>query len=248
EVIDGGDGDDTIFYSGEDDDVLTLSGDVVNVEFIELTGGNDVGVDASAIDSLLNITGNGSDNLITGGSDTDIITSGGGADTIDGGAGADNITGDAGASLLSGGAGDDVIAGGAGAETITGGTGRDDLTGNAGADVFVFADGDSALSQAGADVITDFATGVDQLEFGGPAGDDSGTATDNFVDGGTDTDFATALVNANAAFDGSVLYYTSDDGAGTPTAFVFADIDGDGTADIGIVLSGVAAVDVADIV
>jgi Ca2+-binding RTX toxin-like protein len=58
----------------------------------------------------------------------------------------------------------DSIVGGSGADTITGNTGNDTVTGNGAADTFHFAVGDTpALTVASADVITDYATGVDVI-------------------------------------------------------------------------------------
>ena len=69
------------------------------------------------------------------------------------------LTGGGGANLLSGGGGADTLFGGLGNDTLSGGTGADRLTGGAGYDVFRF----DGLPDAGADLITDFAAGVDKL-------------------------------------------------------------------------------------
>ena len=59
--------------------------------------------------------------------------------------------------------GDDVLKGGAGDDWLTGGQGADVMTGGAGRDSFVLGDG------AGADRITDFASGLDHLVLTGIA-------------------------------------------------------------------------------
>ncbi|GLK90809.1 hypothetical protein [Pseudomonas turukhanskensis] len=86
----------------------------------------------------LNLTGNASDNVITG-----------------------NNAGN----TLNGAAGNDLIIGGSGDDLIIGGLGTDTLTGNGGADTFSF----TSLKDLGLggtqDVITDFESGTDHLDF-----------------------------------------------------------------------------------
>jgi Ca2+-binding RTX toxin-like protein len=86
----------------------------------------------------LNLTGNAADNFITGN--------------------------DAG-NTLNGAAGNDEIIGGSGDDLIIGGVGTDTLTGNGGADTFSF----TSLKDLGLgdsqDVITDFVSGTDHLDF-----------------------------------------------------------------------------------
>lgn len=53
------------------------------------------------------------------------------------------------------------IIGGNGADVITGARGADVLTGGAGKDIFVYAPGDGGMTQAMADIITDFTVGED---------------------------------------------------------------------------------------
>ncbi|TAD97120.1 MAG: calcium-binding protein, partial [Oscillatoriales cyanobacterium] len=71
-----------------------------------------------------------------------------------------NVTGTAFADILNGGSGADIISGGSGADTLNGGIGADLLTGGSGADIFVY---NGPLD--GGDTITDFAFGVDKLQF-----------------------------------------------------------------------------------
>ena len=88
------------------------------------------------------------------GFNTDLISN---IENFIGGAGNDSITGDGSANRLSGGAGNDTLSGGAGADTLTGGSG---------ADVFDFnATNQSGVGTANRDVITDFVSGIDKLDF-----------------------------------------------------------------------------------
>jgi Ca2+-binding RTX toxin-like protein len=64
--------------------------------------------------------------------------------------------------------GNDVLTGGAGNDTITGGVGRDVLTGGAGADTFDFNRyTETFAGVANRDLITDFVSGIDKLDFSG---------------------------------------------------------------------------------
>ena len=82
----------------------------------------------------------------------------GGSDEI-GGTGADDLIGGTGDDVLIGNGGADTLSGGAGADTFLGGAGNDQVTGGAGADRFHQRSGD------GADVLTDFESGVDQIDL-----------------------------------------------------------------------------------
>ncbi|MEX2649700.1 MAG: M10 family metallopeptidase C-terminal domain-containing protein [Alphaproteobacteria bacterium] len=118
---------------------------------------------------------------LVGGTGNDTLTGNGSDNSLDGGLGADSIGGGGGLDVILGGLGADTIDGGAGADLVVGGTGADSLTGGANADVFRYlaqSDGLAAATDtatnAAADVIVDFAQGVDSLaflsaEFGGLA-------------------------------------------------------------------------------
>ncbi|MEC8197226.1 MAG: type I secretion protein, partial [Pseudomonadota bacterium] len=80
-------------------------------------------------------------------------------DTLRGQTGDDTLAGSVGNDLLEGGSGDDLLNGGRGLDTLSGGTGADALIGWSGADVFRFGDDDAV------DVVTDFTSGQDVLEF-----------------------------------------------------------------------------------
>ena len=90
----------------------------------------------------------------------EIFLGGSGDDLIRGGLGADQLFGEADNDFLDGGSGDDVLNGGDGADTLVGGLGADMLTGGNGADIFKFLE-----PNEGRDVITDFLSGTDSLQF-----------------------------------------------------------------------------------
>ena len=131
---------------------------------------------------------------------------------------------------------DEVIIGGAGADTI-------DLVGVAvAAQTVVVNAGDSGITLATADKISNFNTGEDFLDFNLV----DGSAT-NFLFDASAGGFLDALVNANAAFanDSALRYVASTDNTNT---WVFVDRDGNGTADQVVELSGIVLIGAADII
>ncbi|MCJ7799900.1 MAG: M10 family metallopeptidase C-terminal domain-containing protein, partial [Polaromonas sp.] len=92
-----------------------------------------------------------------GGAGNDTISGDGIANQLSGGAGNDTLNGLGGADTLNGGDGDDIL---------TGGTGADTLTGGLGIDVFDYnAINESGVGAAARDVIADFLSGTDKLDF-----------------------------------------------------------------------------------
>ena len=156
-----------------------------------------------------------------------------------------NATGDAtnqvlngaiGADSLNGAAGSDTLIGGAGADTLAGGTGHDQLSGGTGANLFIFAPGDSGVTQGTIDVITDWSSS-DGIAFNGL------TVTAGAYAEASAADYSAALTLANTqiasgAADVVAVSVGSD-------VIVFADSAGNnGSADDAIVLSGRALSDV----
>lgn len=152
DVIDGGDGTDTVVFTAVVASADFVDADLQNVENITVTGAN--AVDLSVQTEAFTIT------AIDGAAHN--VTSGAGSDTITFGAGNDTVVA---------GAGDDTVNGGAGDDEITGGTGNDNLTGGVGADDFNFVDNN------GLDTITDFLANTDDLDFGGITGITSGNVS-----------------------------------------------------------------------
>ncbi|HTU10088.1 MAG TPA: M10 family metallopeptidase C-terminal domain-containing protein [Allosphingosinicella sp.] len=140
------------------------------------------------------------------------------------------IIGNLGIDVLSGLAGDDMLSGGRGNDRLIGGLGSDRLEGGAGADVYVFetladsrapawrSDGKKLLP----DVIVDFEKANDRIDLAGVDAITGTPANDAFTFIGT------------GAFTGQAgqLRYATVDGATT----LYADLDGDGGADMQIVL------------
>lgn len=185
-------------------------------------------IDASASTGGLKITSPATVETLIGGSGDDTLTGSTASKLIEGGAGNDTIT-----------AGDvagEVIIGGAGADVITLGTGSN-------AQTVVINAGDSGVTLATADKISDFATGEDFLDFNLAAG-----STDNFLDAGPSSSFVDALTNAKTAFEadaGTLQYFFSNAGG---NGFLFVDRNLDGTVDQAIELTGVTTIVAADII
>lgn len=164
----------------------------------------------------------------------------------------------------------DTIVGGAKADVIIGGLGGDTLTGNGGNDTFVIANGDSTITINMADTITDFvantygagasgavnsfgATGVAAAKLNGDViavthGFNVGTGVavtaaitvgvyTNAADATTFLSTASASEGANAQTIHAALNSTTGD--------LYMDIDGNGSADLYIHLTGVKTLDAA---
>jgi Ca2+-binding RTX toxin-like protein len=96
EVVDGGDGTDTLRYTGNAAATLTLTNLVTNIERVEIanaagdpTGIAAINVNAAAVANGLTIIGNNGANVLTGTSQADTLTGNGGNDTLRGGLGDD---------------------------------------------------------------------------------------------------------------------------------------------------------------
>jgi Ca2+-binding RTX toxin-like protein len=161
-------------------------------------------------------SGSGVTVTVNGSSGIDIIKCGTGVQIINSGDGVDQIRGGTSADTINAGAGNDKIIGFTGADIITGGTGNDQFR-------YLLAS-DSGLG-AGADRITDYAIGQDRLNF---------SAIDTNAGLAGIQGFAFV---ANGAFSGggtaSIRYINS--GA---DLLVQADVNGDGIADMEIILQG----------
>ena len=172
----GGSGNDQLFGGDGDDFMMSSSG----TNYMEGGNGSDVMIGGSGNDTLIGgddhgwdklrggagddvlISGWGSDQL-TGGEGNDWMDAGGAADFLNGKEGNDTMFGGRGNDILWGGTGDDILDGGMHSDRLLGERGNDILTGGEGADFFIFNNYD------GVDQITDFESGVDQIELLRPA-------------------------------------------------------------------------------
>lgn len=141
----------------------------------------------------------------------------------------------AGATNAGGNARANTLIGNAAANGLTGNAGRDLLTGGGGADSFRFNAGDSGSSQADADVITDFTSGEDKIDL---AAIDADTTT-----AGTDQRFV--FIGSEAFQKVAGQLRTVQRGGDT---LIEGDTDGDGAADVIVVLTGLHTPTSADFV
>jgi serralysin len=171
-----------------------------------------------------NARGSTGDDLVNGNVAANRIWGYAGADSVSGFSGDDRINGGAGGDRLNGGAGDDLIVGGLGDDTLWGGSGLDRLAGGEGADTFAFLK--ASDSAANADVIRDFREGIDTIDLRAIDADTSnGKADDAFRFLGF-KEFGGSAGELRAVLQG----YTS--------TLLLGDIDGDGAADLQILLTG----------
>ena len=153
---------------------------------------------------------------IYGGLGNDTLSGWDGRDKLYGGLGADTLNGGGRNDVLKGGYGADVLNGGVGNDRLVGGAGKDTLSGGGGADVFVFINASDSRNNEKADVITDFETDVDHLDLSAIGGL-TFIGSDTFS--GTSAEVRTTI-------------------SGTDT-LVWVDVNGDGVADMNVVLEGV---------
>lgn len=163
----------------------------------------------------------------TGGSGADTIAGNARANVLKGGGAADKLAGSGGNDRIEGGGGNDTLAGGTGADVLRGGAGRDRMSGGAGADRFVFADRDFGAAADKADRITDFSHAQgDRIDLAAVDADllTGGNQAFRFI--------------GNESFGGHAgeLRWESTE-AGT---LVSGDSDGDGQADLWILLTNKA--------
>lgn len=238
--MEGGAGDDIFYVNSGRDIVIELAAggnDTVsttinytlteNVETLRVAAagltvyGNDIDnrmVGSAGIDTMFGGLGNDSlqgldgDDYLDGGAGDDSLAGGLGSDRLSGGDGNDKLYGNEGNDFLWGGAGDDLLEGGAGDDVMSGGTGKD---------LFQFRPGDLG----GYDVITD----LNQAE-----GDRISLSLIDANSGTTTNDAFAFIGTANFSSVAGELRYAVVDGG----VLVQGDVDGDGIADLSILVSG----------
>lgn len=160
--------------------------------------------------------------------DVEILIGSGKADQLRADSADNELYGGGFSDRLYGRAGNDLLFGEGGADALYGNTGADVMTGGSGAvrDRFIYFHTVDSLPGAGArDVITDFQTGIDRIEI---------SRFD--ADPRTPGNQAFAFIAVAAFGDVGQVRYEQDAAAGH--TLVQADLDGDGTADFEIELTG----------
>jgi serralysin len=233
DIFDGGLGTDTIEVTGTGS--VTLAGFNATASSIEAWQGNRQAVlgNSSAnvfnFSGLTSVTGLG---YVDAGSGNDKITGTGFADDLRGNAG--TLTGGDGNDTLSGGADSDNLNGGGNNDTITGGAGKDILTGGDGSDTFVYsAIPDSTKSAQ--DTIKDFVEGVDKIDLHAIDANTTSLATGN-------QDFSFFGSSSTAVANQVTFSYSGGN------TIVSADTNGNTTADLMIVLTGLHTLTANDFV
>jgi Ca2+-binding RTX toxin-like protein len=205
-----------VAYAGSGDDTLDFARTWSNVE-LHGESGTDMIFGGFGSD---NIYGESDWDYLVGNNGNDFISGGGGGDVIYGGDGYDTLMGDEGADIIQGGAGRDWINGGTGADTLTGGTGSDHFT---------FYPNQSPVGTSH-DVITDWDVTSDWIDVGDAAS--ASTYTERYI--GYASGYSAALQEANVQLQHVDYVFISD----FKNGYLFADFDGNGTADASIELLG----------
>ncbi|MGO1079307.1 calcium-binding protein [Inquilinus sp. CA228] len=221
DALDGGDGNDHL-NGGIGDSHDTLDG-------------------GSGIDWLYG--GEGGD-ILYGGTDKDYLYGEDGNDELEGedgddwlhgGNGADSVRGGSGNDLLIGFTGNDLCQGGAGNDNLNGQDGQDSLEGGSGADLFTFAFVQDSLAGA-ADTIMDFSSGEDdKIDL------HNIDANSNMYYNQTFAFIGTGAFTNQA---GQLRYQITSDG----DALVQGDTNGDGRADLEILLKDTSELKASDFV
>jgi Ca2+-binding RTX toxin-like protein len=232
DLLDGGDGNDTILGQGGRDTLIGGAGNDsivggAQAESIDAGSGDDTVVATLGNDTIQagdgidlldfsNISGAVTASLgatsgvnVTGGAGSDRAY---GFENAIGGSGNDSIFGGSGdtANQFWGGAGNDTLNGGGGNDTLNGGAGNDSLIGGSGTDL---ADYSSATS----DVVVNLNnSGNGTGQGGADVGSDSLTGIEN-VTGGAGDDSIVSTGNANNLFDGGAGNDTLSGGGGDDT-------------------------------
>ena len=248
---------DNVIQGGAGNDVINgLAGN----DAMKGGAGNDAYYVYDAGDTIVELSGEGTDTVYTYASHTlaanvenltllnagntgtgndlaNTIYGSSGIDTIFGMGGADQIAAGGGIDTIDAGAGDDLVWGGAGNDVIRGGLGFDRLRGEAGADRFVFGEGETSASRASADRLPDFSQAEgDKIDL---------SLIDANSTGGAPGDQAFAFIGS-AAFSNVAGELRFEQSGGF--TYVEGDTNGDSIADFSIQLGSVLTPVAADFV
>ncbi len=219
DTLNGGFGVDTMTGgSGRDVYTVDVAGDVI-VEAAGAAGGTDR-VQSATISLDLGNYPNVENATLTGALALNLSGTAGG-NALTGNAAANQVLGLDGNDRLSGTGGADTLDGGIGSDRLQGGTGQDVLTGGAQRDVFLFANAAEASVGVALDRITDFQSGVDDLDFSAfMAGGVFIGSTAFAVTGGAQVRFnpATGLLQGDTNGDGVADFTLQLDGPPVVTA------------------------------
>ncbi|WP_386685131.1 M10 family metallopeptidase C-terminal domain-containing protein [Loktanella sp. R86503] len=217
----GGNGDDYIMGNGGRNRLVGSGGDD---RIIGNAGGDWIG-------------GGLGDDIVSGGSGNDVVYGHSGDDRVEGGSGNDLLGGQNGDDRLAGGDGDDRLFGQHGDDRLYGDLGADLLTGGTGADIFVFRrESDSGTTAATRDTIADFQIGQDRIDLSYLDGNARRTGDQAF-------DFVGRVAFDGADGQGDVRAQSARGGV-----MVMVDLDGDGAADMHIMVNGVAVLQATDFI
>lgn len=143
--------------------------------------------------------------------------------------------------------GSDNLIGNDGADTLEGRAGADTLTGGNRQDTFVFSSGDTGITEAEADTITDFVSGNDIIDLASLTGNNLGTYVE---ENGASNNFTNFSDNATASFSGSAIdIYVEYNLDGSGNTYVIIDENSDAAVSAGdtlLILTGLSNADAID--
>ncbi|MFT7593785.1 MAG: serralysin [Paracoccaceae bacterium] len=199
----------------------SISGNVA-ANTLKGNGGNDHLYGMNGKDLL--VGGSGRDYL-NGGGQNDKLKGGSSNDKLLGGGKSDILLGEKGNDKLVGQGGNDTLNGGGGKDLLTGGAGKDMLRGGAGNDTFRFLAASDSNTGSASDIIKDFSKGADKIDL-------SALTSTPFIFSNNLTASGPSVTTVNAAGDTRVL----------------VDVNGDGAADMRIIVDNVLGLTASDFI